>query len=192
MLKLAACAALYLPAGEAPAPLAQLRAELGLPSLRRINRFTELALLGAHRCRLAYGRALPADTTVLLVSETPNLSDALRVMRALIGEARPPSPFDFMNTASNMAGFYVAQQLGLSEAQLSLHRAGDGLNAALELLTLPSAPRRVLLGVVEEADWPLAEHRERLCLPPDAPLAECSDWFFLDADCVDPLALIDV
>ena len=187
MLKVAARASLLLPAGgEQPTSLAVLRSELGIALPRRINRYTELALLGAHRCGIAYGAPFPADTAVLLVSETPNLSDALRVMRALIAEDRPPTPFDFMNTASNMGGFYVAQQLGLSAAQLTVHRSGGGLQAAFELLTLPSAPRRALLGRVEEVDWPLAEHRVRLGVSADAPLVERSDWMFLDADCAEP------
>lgn len=162
-----------------------LQAESGR-SFRRINRFTELALIGALRLH----RKMPAvapDAALYLASESPMLGDCVKVLNSTIVEQRPPTPFEFMNISGNMAGFYIAQQIGIDGPQLAIARRHAGLEAALELLQLPTH-RHALLGCVEEGVWPLAAQRQRVDLPADAPLFETSHWFYCDADCHAPLA----
>ncbi len=120
------------------------------------------------------------------------LADCVRALRGVIADARPPTPFEFMNISGNMAGFYIAQHLRMHGPQLAVHRNSASLECALELLHLQSARhRRALLGYVEEGIWPLAEQRLRLGLPTTAALSESSHWFYLDADCAAPVGLID-
>ncbi|MGH8541501.1 MAG: hypothetical protein ACRETW_13490 [Stenotrophobium sp.] len=191
MLKTSASASLHEELGENPADLrALLKAETG-QNFRRINRFIELALLGALRCRQQAGAIAP-DTALYLACDSPMLADTVKILEGIENERRPPSPFEFMNVSGNMAGYYVAQQLGLNGPQLSLHRNRAGLEAALELLSLDSAQhRRALIGYVEEGVWPLSEQRARHGWTADAVLYECSHWFYFDQDCTAPLAIIE-
>lgn len=169
---------------------AQLLALSG-QSFRRINRYIELALYGAIHCARVAGR-LDSDTAIYLASEAPMLADCIKALKTIEAEARPPTPFEFMNISGNMAGFYIAQHLQLNGPQVVTHRSGCGLEAALELLSLRSAAhRRSLLGYVEEGIWPLSQQRARLGLPADTPLLECSHWLYLDSECAQPLALLD-
>src|SRR3546814_6754112 len=68
-----------------------------------------------------------------------------------------------MSSSGNMAGFYIAHQLGIDGPQLAIARRHAGLEAALELLQLPTPTHRhALLGCVEEGVWPLAAQRQRV------------------------------
>jgi hypothetical protein len=174
---------------------ADLRAELQVltgQAFRRINRFIELAIFGALQCGRSAGGVGP-DTAMYLASEAPMLVDCVRALRGVVAEGRPPKPFEFMNISGNMAGFYIAQHLRMNGPQLAIHRKGAALEAVCELLRLSSAHhRRALLGYVEEGVWPLTEQRVRLNLATDAPILECSHWFYFDADCARPKALLEV
>ncbi|WP_051277856.1 hypothetical protein [Solimonas flava] len=175
--------------GTAPDDLrAQLQA-LGV-SVRRVNRFIELALLGALRCRERSGD-IGTDAALYVAAETPMLNDCVKALRSTIAEQRPPTPFEFMNISGNMAGFYIAQQLGIGGPQLAVARRHGGLEAGIELLGIGHrSHRRALLGCVDEGVWPLDEQRDRLGLAADTPLHESSHWFHIDADCAAPLARV--
>ena len=191
MLKLRAAASVHEVLGDTPSDLRARLKEMTGQNFRRINRFIELALLGALRCRDAASGIAP-DAALYLACDSPMLADSVKILQGIQNERRPPSPFEFMNISGNMAGYYVANQLGLNGPQLSLHRNRAGLEAALELLMLQSAQhRRALIGYVEEGVWPLSEQRARHGLAADAPLAECSHWFYFDQDCTAPLAVIE-
>jgi hypothetical protein len=190
MLKLRAAASVHESLGETPNDLrAQLKQITG-QNFRRINRFIELSLLGALRCRDSAG-AIAEDTALYLACDSPMLADSIRILQGIENERRPPSPFEFMNISGNMAGYYVAHQLGLNGPQLAVHRNHAGFEAALELLMLQSTQhRRALIGYVEEGVWPLTEQRLRHGYAADVPLFECSHWFYFDQDCTTPIATI--
>lgn len=192
MLKIAAVFHHEQLLSETPADLrAELQALTG-QAFRRINRFIELAIFGALQCGRSAG-GVGADTAMYLASEAPMLVDCVRALRGVVAEGRPPKPFEFMNISGNMAGFYIAQHLRMCGPQLATHRKGAALEAVCELLQLGSAHhRRALLGYVEEGVWPLAEQRVRLNLPENAPILECSHWFYFDADHPQPKALLEV
>ena len=192
MLKIRATGSLHELLGEAPTDLrARLKDETG-QSFRRINRYNELALLGALRCRKHAG-VIAEDTALYLACDSPMLADSVKILQGIEIERRPPSPFEFMNISGNMAGYYIANQLGLSGPQLALHRNHAGLEAVLELLMLQSAQhRRALIGYVEEGVWPLPEQRLRHGFPTNAPLSECSHWYYFDQDCAAPSAVIEI
>lgn len=158
--------------------------------VRRVNRFIELALLGALRCR-ASGGDIGADAALYVAAETPMLNDCVKALRSTIAAQRPPTPFEFMNISGNMAGFYIAQQLGIGGPQLAIARRHGGLEAGFELLGIGHrSHRRALLGCVDEGVWPLDEQRARLGLAADATLHESSHWFHIDADCAAPYARV--
>lgn len=189
MLKLAACASISVPAGDGPVDWRPaLREAIGVAP-RRVNRFIELALLGAAACRAQAG-GLPADTALYLWSDTGMLADTARIIEGL-AQDQPPTPFAFMNVSGAMAGFYVAQQFGLQGPNLTVHRRHSALEAALELIALPSAPHRhAVVGFVEEMCWPLAAQRQRLDAPVEA-LSESSHWLYFDADATAPQLVIE-
>lgn len=190
MLKLATCSSLHWRVGGTPRDLrAMLKEETG-QSFRRINRFIELALLGAARCARQVPGGIPPDTALYLCFDTGMLADTTRILAGYVMEKRAPTPFEFMNTSGGMAGFHVAQLLKLEGPQLAIHRNHASLEAVLQLLTLKSAPhRRALVGYVEEGCWPEAEQRERFGW--DGAFAECSHWLYFDADAPAPLAVIE-
>lgn len=190
MLKLAACVSLHHPVGEPPVDIrARLRSEAGL-SVRRINRFIELALLGATQCRRESGLNFPAGTALYFCMDAGMVADTARVMTGYVKEHRAPTPFEFMNISGSMASFHVAQTLALQGPQLSMHRNYSALEAALQILGLQSAPhRQTLVGYVEEGVWPLSEQRQRLNWQQE--FLECSHWLYFDADCAQPLAIIE-
>ena len=191
MLRLRAAGSLHETLGDTPSDLRARLKQMTGQNFRRINRFIELALIGALRCRDAAGSIAP-DTALYLACDSPMLADSVKVLQGIQDERRPPSPFEFMNISGNMAGYYIANQLQLNGPQLALHRNHAGLEAALDLLMLQSAQhRRALIGYVEEGVWPLAEHRVRHGLGAAAPLAECSHWYYFDQDCSTPVALIE-
>jgi len=188
-LKIAAAAALRLPASEPPEPLRpRLQQAMAQPP-RRINRLTELALLGAHQC-LKGSRPQPRCPLYLALTHGC-VADGVALVTHVVTTGLPPSPIGFINMSSNMAGFHVAAALGLRGSNQSLAADDFSFEAALELASLghEQCPQR-LIGAVEECAWPLAEHRRRLGLPADRALAECSHWLFVDQEASAPLATI--
>lgn len=172
----------YGGAGEQPPELKALVAEAIGEPVRRIGRFIQLALIGAGRC--VGERTLPADTGVYLASGRGDLEVTLEVMEQLFRHGQPPKPLTFINSVSNSACFYVARQFGLggrSSFTCSRYFAFEG---ALQLALDDLAAGRVgsaLVGSVDMAVAPLADHRRRLQLGPDAALAEGSHWLWLTA-----------
>lgn len=169
--------------GEPLPPLDAALREVCREHFRRIDRFIELALLGSGRC--AKGRALAADCGLYLGSGLGPMADNIACQEQLIRDRELPMPFDFINTLGNSAGYYVAKNLGLSGQNLFISRPGANFEAVLEaaLVDMESgALRQALVGVVEEATEPLAEHRRRQGLPADAAVAEGSHWLLLERD----------
>jgi hypothetical protein len=152
-------------------------------NFRRIDRFIELALLGSGRC--AKGHMLAPDCGLYLGSGLGPMVNNIACQEQLIRDRELPMPFDFINTLGNSAGYYVAKNLGLSGQNLFVSRRGASFTAVLEsaLVDLDcGAVGQALLGVVEEATEPFAEHRRRQGLAPDTPVAEGSHWLLLERD----------
>jgi hypothetical protein len=191
MLKLRACHSLHEVLEETPVDLrARLKALTG-QHFRRINRFIELSLLGAIGLSARCDGIAP-DAAVYIACATPMLTDSIHLVRNIVHNRRPPSPFEFLNSSCNMAGFHVGQYLNLGGPQLTVQRSRIAFAATIELLTLRSPDhRRALVGYVEEGLWPLHEQRQHLPCGVNQPLAECSHWFYFDEDCEQPLALLD-
>lgn len=178
------------PAGEQPANIRREAKAAGCVEVRRGNRLSCMATIGALDC-VAAGRGRPAaDTPVHLASSYGNVAATAALVEDLLREGETPSPLEFINASTNMPGFYVARELGLEAAGLMLARGGRSILAALELLGHDAREGQHLVGAVEECAWPLEAHRRRLRLPPDTPLAEASYWLWLDGDCDRPIAIL--
>ena len=173
-------------AGDAPASLRDELRAVTANAPRRINRLSELGLIGAHRC--VAGRDLADDTAVVVATTTGCLNDSVRLLQA-VGERRPPMPMDFINVSSNMTGFHLAAGLRLHSSNQVVASADFAWEAAIEVAMLGSA--RFLVGAIEECAWPLDQQRERLGLDQDASILESSQWLWVDRDAASPIARID-
>lgn len=190
MLKLAAHASFEQTTGETPAPLRSLLEQESGMRVRRVNRFIELALLGAARCLKRMAQAPAPDTALYLCSDTGMLDQTAALLQNMQSTSAVPKPFEFMNLSGSMASFQVAQQFSLNGPQLCLHGHYASFEQALQLLMLQSAPHsRALVGVVEEGSWPESDQRQRLSW--SGSLVEFSHWFYFDRDCASPIASID-
>lgn len=189
-LPIAAVSSLAQVAEETPLSLREQVKTLCPRAPRRINRLTELSLIGAHRCVQRYeeGRQLPPDTPVYMAFTSGCIADSVALVQDVVRGA-PPMPVTFINVSSNMAGFYVASSLGLHSGNQVVSCNDFAWEATLELALL-NPTRGLLLGAVEECAWPLTEHRRRLGLPPGAPLLETSHWLLADRKIKSPLATL--
>lgn len=172
-------------AQEPPCPLKPtLRICLPRPP-RRINRYIQLALIGAHRCMAQLDASWPGDMPLYMASEQGSVAEAVALMDEIVIHGRSPMPMPFINVSSNMVGYYLAASLGLNGRNMNVARQHGAFGAMLELAGLESAvdstaPATLLLGTVAECVWPLAEHRRRCHLPADMPLVEASYWLVVD------------
>jgi hypothetical protein len=160
--------------------------------VRRIGRFIQLALIGAGRCAEA---SIPQNTAVFLSSGRGDLEVTIDVLEQLFLHAQAPKPLSFINTVSNAACYYIAQQLKLqsrSSFVCSRHFAFEGaLQLALadfEHGIIDSA----LVGAVDVVVPPTTRHRQQLELEPDTSIGEASHWLWLGSDAIkqEPLAEI--
>jgi hypothetical protein len=185
MIRVTAVAQVFNPLQDG-APLPSLAADLKLvcrEHFRRVDRFIELALLGSGRC--AAGRTLAADCGLYLGSGLGTMSSIILSQQQLLRDREVPTPFNFINTLGNSAGYYVARNLGLTGQNLFISRRGASLPAALTAAWLDlelGVVRQALVGVVEEATLPLEEHRRRQGLAADTAVAEGSHWLLLEKD----------
>lgn len=149
---------------------------------RRIDRFTQLSLIGSGRC--TQGIELPASTGLYISSGFGSIANTATVQQQIFVDRRVPKPLNFINTLSNSAGYYVARNLDLHSRNQFVGRDAAPTEAALQLATLDLALGNVecaLVGVVDEASAPFEEHAQRLGVGNDVALAEGSHWFLLRA-----------
>lgn len=165
---------------ESPEPLGDRLRSVGQEPLRRSNRLMTLAQLGAAACVQSAGASPERGTGLVLGARYANLAETARLARVVLDDGMPPMPFDFINVSTNLAGFQVAQCLGMEGGpNLMVAHEQHAMLAALEVATL-EPERPWLVGGVEEGVWPLAEHRRRLGVGDDASLAEATYWLWLE------------
>ncbi|HOI73050.1 MAG TPA: hypothetical protein PLO63_02775 [Syntrophales bacterium] len=147
--------------GTPPQVLKEELARVSKAYFRRVNRYILLSLIGAHRC--VAGRAVPADTAVYLTTERGNLGETESVLRQIFRQHSLPMPYNFINTMSNTASFYIAQGLGAAGPNLSISDRLLSFERGISLMTvdfLRGRVRSALLGGVDEAN-PSTVHFER-------------------------------
>ncbi len=163
----------------------QLQAAWG-KRFRRINHFIELALIGAKSCLDQSQLEIEADCDLYLATEQGNVAGVADITRLLLKEQEAPMPLAFLNISNNMAGFYLAQSLKLHSSNLTIAHHSFPFETALDLAMFNiansyRATPGALVGGVEECAYPLSQHRQRMNLATDTPLAEGSSWLHIGA-----------
>lgn len=125
---------------------------------RRANRFVLLSLAGA--CRCAHEKGIKKNTAVYLTTENGNLGDTETVLHQIFHMHQFPMPYNFINTMSNTASFYVAQSLELLGRNLTFSSKLLSFERGLALLRCDmqmGAVNEALIGGVDEASFSKAQ-----------------------------------
>jgi hypothetical protein len=164
----------------APADLKPLVADAVGAPVRRVGRFIQLALIGAGRC--AKLTQLVRDTAVYLGSGRGDLEVTIDVMQALLRDGQAPKPLSFINTVSNAACYYVAQNLKLMGRSSFVCNRYFAFESVLQLAALDlqsGGAHTALVGTVDGVVPSLAGHRIRLGLSADTEVADATHWIEL-------------
>jgi len=149
---------------------------------RRVDRFIQLALLGAARC--VGGRTLDRDCSLYLGSGVGPEGNNILVQEQICRDHLLPRPFNFVNTLGSAATYFVSKDRALEGQGWWTSRRGASLEACLELalndLELGLC-KQALVGIVEECPAPYEDHRQRVGAGPEQALAEGSHWLLLQA-----------
>jgi len=119
---------------------------------RRVNKFILLSLLGVHKC--IHGKMIDRNIAVYLTTENGNLGDTENVLHQMYDENSFPKPFNFINTMSNTASFYVAQSLKSLGRSITVSSKNVSFERGLELAAVDlerGHVREALVGGVDEA-----------------------------------------
>ncbi len=149
--------------------------------VRRIDRFIQLALIGAGRTAQA---GLEAGG-VYFASGNGDVEITAELLHSIYQRGEPPKPLSFVNSVSNAAGFYIGQTLQLHGPSQFVTSRYFALESALQVAALALVQGRVasaLVGAVDGVLLPMSDHRARLSLAPETPVAEASFWLQLCAD----------
>lgn len=182
-VRIRASAALGQPAPEEPQRLRDELKTLCPQAPRRLNRFTELALLGAVSCARRAANDLPSDCRVFLGTGRGYADDTARLVASVVMRGEPPMPVDFINVSGSATNFYLAKVLGLRGGSSAVAAGSASFEAALDLAwtALAVAPGLALVGAVDDVAYPLSAYRTRLGLAPEAAVAQVSSWLLLDS-----------
>ena len=164
---------------ELPNLKAEIKAAFG-KHIRRIDRFTQLSLIGASQC--LKGIEIHKNTGLYLSSVYGSLNNSLDVLKGMFKDASIPGPLKFVNTVSNAACFHLAEQFCLQANNQFIARDHFALEGCLKFAELDMQLNRTdaaLVGVVSEIGMPLKVHRERLSATGAQELCEGSHWLLL-------------
>jgi hypothetical protein len=168
-----------------PPPLALkelVKKIVGVP-LRQASHFAELATIGSQLCLKRLPQPAPENTAVYLGSGFAEM----RKNEEVFQQVMPPgpgmaSPFDFINTANNMAAFYTARLANFNARNLTVTQEEFSFEWALALalsdLRAGDYPQ-ALVGGVDENFHPRSAHLRRISLRDDQYMGEGSGWLFL-------------
>jgi hypothetical protein len=146
---------------------------------RRVNRFILLALAGAHQCLADHAPA--PDTAVCLTTENGTVGDTEITLGQLFHDRSYPKPYNFINTMSNTAAFYIAQSLKLQSRNITLSALQFAFERGLELVRTDlrrGAAENALVGGVDEAVFSEENLQSRF----GERLVDGSAWIYLSRD----------
>ncbi|HXB96625.1 MAG TPA: hypothetical protein VNZ54_01145 [bacterium] len=150
---------------------------------RRVDRFIQLALLGAARC--VGERILDPTCALYLGSGVGPEGNNILVQEQICRDHLLPRPFNFVNTLGSAATFFVSKDRAMDGQGWWTSRRGASLEAVLELalndLEL-GVCEQALVGIVEECPAPYEDHRKRVGAAPGQALAEGSHWLLLQGE----------
>jgi hypothetical protein len=181
-----------IPSGE----LSDLKTELKTlsgKSYRRIDRFIQLALIGAHKAVAGY--ELESGTALYLISGQGDIPVFERVRRQRYFQKMMSKPVDFVNLAGNTAGFYVSSHLGIAGANLFLAHNRFPVQMALLLAQSDLELKKqsaILLGGVDEWLENQELAKKLLGVSESVRLGEGSNWLLLKGEPAGALASLQV
>ena len=151
--------------------------------LRRVSRYTKMALMGAHA---ALGRlAGPVDEKTALYFGT-GLGELENTI-SLFSESMDPnvlytSPYSFVSSVNNSTAFYVAKINGLMSKNMTVCQEEFSFEWALKVASfdlMNSHIKHALVGAADESSFPRSEHMHRLKLEDEQIMGEGSGWLCL-------------
>lgn len=144
---------LFIPAGIEIPEFEKVTAKVSPRYLRRVDRFTQIALWGAIDCISRH--EISADTPMILISDSGGKSSMKSLKECVINENHLPAPYTFISTLANSASFLIAKALSLVSENVALCAGPESFRAVINYLTKSSLlgnNRMVFLGFVEEGD----------------------------------------
>ena len=151
---------------------------------RRANKFVLLSLVGA--CQCAHRQTIKPDTAVYLTTENGNLGDTETVLDQIFHKHEFPMPYNFINTMSNTASFYVAQSFDILGRNLIISSKQFSFERGLELLRSDLAAgvvKEALFGGVDEVCFSKSQFETKFNRPcSDFEMIEGSCWLLIKAD----------
>ena len=151
---------------------------------RRANKFVLLSLAGA--CHCAHGQAVKTDTAVYLTTENGTLGDTETVLDQLYHKHEFPMPYNFINTMSNTASFYVAQNFDILGRNFTFTSKQLSFEPGLELLRsdlVAGVVKEALFGGVDEVSFSKSQFETKFNrLYGDYEMIEGSCWLLIKAD----------
>jgi hypothetical protein len=151
---------------------------------RRVNKFILLSLRGVHQC--INNRSIDKSIAVYLATENGNLGDTETVLHQLFMENSFPKPYNFINTMSNTASFYVAQSLKSLGRSITVSSKNVSFERGLELAKVDFELKHIkeaLVGGVDEATTSRHEHIKKYGESNHSvKLVEGSSWLYLKAE----------
>jgi hypothetical protein len=146
---------------------------------RRVNRFILLALAGAHQC--VADQVTGPDTAVCLTTENGTVGDTETTLEQLFHDLSYPKPYNFINTMSNTAAFYIAQSLKLHSRNITMACMQFAFERGLELMRSDlrgGSADNALVGGVDEALFCEKNLHSRF----GERLVDGSAWIYLSRD----------
>lgn len=130
--------------------------------LRRVDRYTLLAIAGALQC--GNKNDVLVNSGLVLATSTGTLSTTIDIMEKVGVQKLPPKPFQFVNSLGNSACFSLAKFLEISGPSLAVSRENISFESALkhaELMMASGAAEQMMVGGVDEAPLPISDHLRR-------------------------------
>lgn len=147
---------------------------------RRINKFIYLSLIGAIKCGV--DTKIDENTAVYLATNYGSISSTITSLSQLHTEKSLPMPLDFINTAANIGGFYIASHFGLISKNICISSDVDSFQKALKIAYIDIKSGEIqnaLVGGVDETIEPLSEFCRYTPLDDSELLRDGSCWLFV-------------
>lgn len=164
---------------------ARVKQLIGDP-LRQASHLVKMAVIGAMSCRQQI--RLPVDNNAAIYVGT-GLGE-MDKCRGLFEQVMPPtsgmaSPFDFINSSSNIAAFYVAKILGLSTRNLTVSQDEFSFEYALKLAIddiASNSYRHAFVGGLDERSLDIDYQLRRIQIHENQVLGEGCGWLYLSQE----------
>jgi len=160
--------------------------------IRRIDRFTQLAIIGASRC-VAEQTANPHCNLYLSSADTAK-TNTVKALQQVFIQQQAIMPLQFVNMVSNAASFYIAQLLQLQGAGLFINSQYAALEKSLCLAALDLSDKscqQALVGIVDECAEPIALQRKLLGIGEHDAVGESSFWLLTGLNVDNAIAAIE-